>query len=64
MLTAYAWFDKDPPFTAKQLEALARPDVFEIIDWPGIFGTKATPLDEAMRATYLHPDYSKIVLDF
>ena len=59
MLTTYAWFDKDPPFTAKQLEALVTPDVFEIIDWPGIFGIKATPLDEAMRETYLHPDYSQ-----
>jgi nucleoside-diphosphate-sugar epimerase len=64
MLTTYAWFDKDPPFTAKQLEALVTPDVFEIIDWPGIFGTKATPLDEALRVTYLHPDYSKIMLEF
>ena len=64
MLTAYAWFDKDPPFTATQLEALVTPDVFEIIDWPGIFGAKATPLAEAMRVTYLHPDYSKIVLEF
>ena len=25
------------------------PDVFEVIDWPGIFGVKATPLTEALR---------------
>ena len=41
LLTTYAWFDKDPPFTAKQLEALVTPDVFEIIDWPGIFGVES-----------------------
>ena len=64
MLNAYAWFDKDPPFTAKQLEALVTPDVFEMIDWPGIFGVNATPLAEAMRETYRHPHYSKIVLEF
>ena len=64
MLKAYALLDKDPPFTAKQLEALVTPDVFEIIDWPGIFGVRATPLAEALRETYLHPHYSKVVLEF
>jgi nucleoside-diphosphate-sugar epimerase len=64
MLKAYSLVDKDPPFTTKQLEALVTPDVFEIIDWPGIFGVKATPLAEAFRETYRHPAYSKIVLEF
>ena len=64
MLKAYALVDKDPPFTAKQLEALVTPDVFEVIDWPGIFGVRATPLAEALRETYEHPDYSKVVLEF
>jgi uncharacterized protein YbjT (DUF2867 family) len=64
MLTAYALFDKDPPFTAKQLEALVTPDVFEIIDWPGIFGVNATPLAEALRETYRHKEYSMVVLEF
>ncbi len=64
MLKAYAVVDKDPPFTAKQLEALVTPDIFEIIDWPGIFGVGPTPLTEALRETYLHPRYSKIVLEF
>jgi hypothetical protein len=64
MLKAYSFVDKDPPFTTKQLEALVTPDVFEIIDWPGIFGVKATPLAEAFRETYRHPHYSKIVLEF
>jgi uncharacterized protein YbjT (DUF2867 family) len=64
MLKAYAVLDKDPPFTAKQLEALVTPDVFETIDWPGIFGVTDTPLAEALRETYQHPHYSKVVLKF
>ena len=64
MLNAYGLVDKDPPFTAKQLEALVTPDIFEIIDWPAIFGVQPTPLAEALRETFLHPDYSKIVLEF
>jgi nucleoside-diphosphate-sugar epimerase len=64
LLGTYALLDKDPPFTVKQLEAMVTPDVFEVIDWPGIFGVSATPLTEAFRETYLHPDYSKVVLEF
>jgi nucleoside-diphosphate-sugar epimerase len=64
MLRACSMLDKDPPFTTKQLEALVTPDVFEVIDWPNIFGVSATPLADALRQTYLHPQYSKIVLEF
>jgi nucleoside-diphosphate-sugar epimerase len=64
MLYVYAVFDRDPPFTTTQLEALVTPDVFEVIDWPGIFGVKATPLQTALAETYRHPTYSQIVLEF
>jgi nucleoside-diphosphate-sugar epimerase len=64
LLTAYGLFDKDPPFTVKQLKALVTPDVFEVIDWPTEFGVKATPLREALRETFQDPTYSHIVLDF
>ena len=64
MLYVYAVFDRDPPFTTKQLEALVTPDVFEVIDWPGIFGVQATPLQAALAETYRHPTYSQIVLEF
>ena len=64
LLWSYARVDRDPPFTTKQLEALATPDVFEEIDWPGIFGVAATPLRQALEQTFRHPEYSKIVLDF
>jgi hypothetical protein len=64
LLWSYGLFDRDPPFTTKQLEALVTPDVFEVIDWPGIFGVKATPLHLALEQTFQHPDYSNIVLEF
>jgi nucleoside-diphosphate-sugar epimerase len=64
LLWTYARFDRDPPFTTAQLEALVTPDVFEVIDWPGIFGVAATPLKTALADTYRHPQYSQIVLEF
>jgi nucleoside-diphosphate-sugar epimerase len=57
-------WDKNPPFTAKQLAALVTPDVFEVIDWPTIFGVPFTPLKQALEMTFQHPEYSKIVLEF
>jgi nucleoside-diphosphate-sugar epimerase len=64
MLKVYGAIDKDPPFTTEQLKALVTPDVFEVIDWPGIFGVRATPLREAMAETFRDPHYSSIVLEF
>jgi nucleoside-diphosphate-sugar epimerase len=64
MLYVYGLFDRDPPFTTKQLEALATPDVFEEIDWPKIFGVRATPLREALNETFRDPRYSQVVLEF
>ncbi|MGO4527057.1 NAD-dependent epimerase/dehydratase family protein [Microvirga sp. 2MCAF35] len=64
MLKVYGLVDKDPPFTTKQLEALVTPDVFEVIDWPRIFGVRATPLRAAMEETFRDPRYSSIVLEF
>lgn len=64
LLQGYALADRNPPFTIRQLEALVTPDSFEIIDWPGIFGVRATPLDEALHATFNDPTYSGVVLEF
>ena len=64
LLKSYALFDRNPPFTTSQLKALATPDVFDVIDWPGIFGVTPTPLDAALLQTYTHPDYSKVFLEF
>lgn len=64
LLRTYALFDRNPPFTVNQLKALVTPDIFEVIDWPKIFGVPATPLSQAMEETFLDPTYSNIVLDF
>ena len=64
LLKAYAMFDRNPPFTTKQLRALVTPDMFEVIDWPGIFGVPPTPLPRALEETFRHPVYSNVVLDF
>lgn len=64
LLKTYAIFDRNPPFTVNQLEALVTPDVFEVIDWPTIFSVKETPLRSALEETFLDPTYSQIALDF
>ena len=64
LLKTYALADKNPPFTTTQLEALVIPEVFEVIDWPKIFGVRATPLAEAFQQTFQDPTYSDIVLEF
>jgi nucleoside-diphosphate-sugar epimerase len=64
LLWLYALFDRDPPFTTRQLDALIKPDLFEVIDWPGTFTVQATPLREALEETFRHPIYSSIVLEF
>lgn len=64
LLWLYALVDRDPPFTTKQLEALIIPETFPEIDWPAIFGVEPTPLAAALEATFQHPQYSKIVLEF
>lgn len=64
MLKVNSWFDKDPKFTTKQLEALTTPDVFEVIDWPGIFNVQSTPLKRALEITFQDATYSRVVLDF
>lgn len=64
MLKTYALFDRNPPFTTRQLEALVTPDVFDVIDWPGIFGVPSTPLGEALETTFNDPKYSQVALEF
>ena len=64
LLTVYAMFDRDPPFTTSQLQALVIDEVFEDIDWEGMFGLTATPFESAVRETFTHPVYSKIRLKF
>jgi nucleoside-diphosphate-sugar epimerase len=64
LLKVNALFDKNPAFTVGQLKALVTPDVFEVINWPGIFGIGATPLQQALDTTFRDPVYSHVALDF
>lgn len=64
LLWTWALFDKKPPFTTQQLEALVARDEFEVIDWPGIFGVRSTPFAEALDETFNDPVYGKIALEF
>ncbi|MGA1983151.1 MAG: NAD(P)-dependent oxidoreductase [Acidobacteriaceae bacterium] len=64
LLRVNALFDGDPAFTVGQLKALVTPDIFEVIDWPGIFGVVATPLQQALDTTFRDPIYSGVTLDF
>ncbi len=64
LLWTWALFDKNPPFTTQQLQALVAKDEFEVIDWPGIFGVRSTPFSEAIYETFNDPVYGQVALDF
>ncbi|MGE3332606.1 MAG: NAD-dependent epimerase/dehydratase family protein [Rhodospirillaceae bacterium] len=63
LLKVYALFDKDPPFTTKQLEALVIPEEFELIPWWDIFNVPVTPFADAVRETF-KGRYADVVLAF
>lgn len=64
LLKCWALFDRSPPFTTQQLQALIAKDEFEVIDWPELFGVRCTPFEEALRQTFKDPHYSHVVLKF
>jgi nucleoside-diphosphate-sugar epimerase len=64
LLQVYALFDRDPPFTASQLDALATPDEFKLIPWWDIFGVTSTPFAAAVRETFGPGPYRDVVLEF
>lgn len=64
LLWVWALFDKNPPFTTQQLEALSAKDEFEVIDWPNIFEVPYTPFSKAVDETFNDPRYSKVTLEF
>lgn len=64
LLWIWALFDKKPPFTTQQLQALVAKDEFEVIDWPKIFGVPYTPFEVAIDETFNHRNYSQVVLEF
>ena len=64
LLRLYAVFDRNPPFTTKQLQALVTPDRFEVIPWDEIFGVPQTPFVDAIRETFTDPRYAQVTLQF
>ena len=64
LLWVWALFDKNPPFTTQQLQALVAKDEFEVTNWPETFGVPYTPFERAIEETFNHPVYSKVVLEF
>ena len=64
LLWLWALFDKNPPFTTQQLQALVAKDEFEVINWPEAFGVQYTSFEKAIVETFNHPVYSKVVLEF
>lgn len=64
LLRIYTLFDRNPPFTVTQLDALSVDHVFEVIDWDSIFDVTQTPLSEALTITLTDPTYSGVTLEF
>lgn len=64
LLWLWSQFDKDPPFTTQQLEALVAKDEFEIINWPEIFSVQQTSFSSAVDQTFKDPQYSQVFLEF
>ena len=64
LLQLWALVSRQPAFTNSQLKALTAGDEFEVIDWPGLFHTSATPLAEALRITYQDPRFSSLEMPF
>jgi len=64
LLWVWSLFDKNPPFTTQQLQALVAKDEFEVTNWPETFGIPYTPFERAIEETFNHPVYSKVVLEF
>lgn len=63
LMQAYGLVFSNPPFVAEQLDALMAEDVFTGVDMEKIFGIKPVDFQTAMRETFLHPEYSQIVLE-
>lgn len=63
LLRTYAVFSRKPPFTADQLKALSAGDDFVGVDTQAVFGVSQTPFEDAVRESYVHSDYSNVVLE-
>jgi nucleoside-diphosphate-sugar epimerase len=64
LLKIWALFDRNPPFTIYQLQALTIPEVFPTADWENIFNVKTTKFRIAVTRTYGNNKYKDIKLRF
>ena len=64
LLRVYAVFDRNPPFTTRQLEALVIPETFPIVPWGELFGFRPTPFREAIQETFADPRFAEVALKF
>jgi nucleoside-diphosphate-sugar epimerase len=64
LLRLYAVFDRDPPFTTRQLEALVIPETFPVIAWGEIFAIRPTSFRDAIRETFTDSRYAHVTLQF
>ena len=63
LLRLYAVFSDRPPFTSSQLKALTAGDDFKGVELEKTFGFRPTPLAAALRETFCHPEYSRLVVE-
>lgn len=64
LLAIYALFDRDPPFTTRQLAALVIPELFPMEPWGDVFGVTPTTFAAAIQETFGPSPYRDVVLDF
>jgi nucleoside-diphosphate-sugar epimerase len=64
LLRAYAFVDRNPPFTTQQLEALVIPETFPLTSWGESFGVRPTPFHEAIEETFGNSRFARIELKF
>lgn len=64
LLKIWSRFDKNPPFTVQQLDALLANEEFEMFDWPAKFGITPTSFESAIEKTFCDPTYGSVVLEF
>ena len=51
------------PVHADQLEALAAGDDFQGVETDAAFGFRQTPFEAAIRESYCHPRYSRVLVE-
>jgi nucleoside-diphosphate-sugar epimerase len=64
LLAFWGIFDRNPPFTNKQLTALISEETFPIFDWPKEFSVTSTSIADGISNTFGDGEFSQVKLDF